>query len=137
MRYGVELTGKQWFHFGQALCNPNVTIRLSGARQGCHFRACYFMEHWYLLVCTSGGTVKTAYPCTDITDEDKLILRQDARYRRINKDEFRVWRTSPPMDIEPVKSSRKKSVKLPEDAGELPDDAVRFAESFLNRFCDK
>jgi len=135
-RYGVELTGMQWFYFGQALRSSNMTIRLSGTKQGCHFRACYFMGHWYLLVCTSDGIVKTAYPCADITEEDKQILRQDARYRRINNDEFRVWGTSPPIDIEPIKRSREKNVELPKEADELPEDVFQFAESFLNRFCD-
>ena len=128
-RYGVEFTGKHWFYFGRTLCNPNLTIRLSDAGQGCHFCACYFMEHWYLLVRARDGTVRTAYPRLDIAEEDKLTLMRDERYRRIGNDEFRVWRNTTATAIPP------KTVELP-DAVELPTDVSRSAESFLDRLCD-
>jgi len=131
-RYGVELTKKQWFYFGRTLCNPNLTIQLSDAGQGCHFCACYFMEHWYLLICTRDGTVKTAYPRRDIADADKQILQRDERYRRINRDEFHVWRTP---HAEMAVPSKGKPVKLPNEA-ELPTNVVQSAESFLNQFCE-
>ena len=130
-RNGIELTKKQWFYFGRTLCNPNWTIRLSDAGQGCHFCACYFMEHWYLLVRTKDGTVKTAYPRLDVADEDKQILAHDDRYRRISNDEFRVWRN--PAD--PAVPARSKTVELPERV-ELPTDVSQSAVNFLKQFCD-
>ena len=129
-RYGIELTEVQWFSFGQALREPRLTFRLSEAKQGGYFCACYFMRHWYLLVCARDGTVRTAYPRLDLTDEDKLVLMHDERYQRINNDEFRVWRgTEPPM------LSKGKTVELPKDV-ELSTDVSQSAERLLNRFCD-
>jgi len=129
-RYGVEFTGQQWFAFGQALRNPNLTIRLSAARQGGYFCACYFMKHWYLLICAGDGTVRTAYPRLAISDEDKLILMRDERYQRINNDEFRVWRGPAP-----ALPPNGKTVELPAHV-ELPTDISQSAEKFLDRFCD-
>ena len=129
-RYGVEFTEKQWFYFGRTLDNPNLTIRLSEAGEGCHFCACYFMNHWYLLIRTRDGTVKTAYPRLDIADEDKWILARDDRYRRINNDEFRVWRA-----LQLPERPRKKTIELPDDI-ELPREVSQSAASFLERFCD-
>jgi len=128
-RYGVEFTGMQWFYFGRTLCNPKWTIRLSDAGQGCHFCACYFMEHWYLLVRARDGTVRTAYPRLDITDEDKQILMRSERYRHINNDEFHIWRHP----IEPAMPS--KTVELP-GREELSDDLSQSAEKLLQRVCD-
>ena len=130
-RYNVEFSDAQWVHFGRVLCNPHWTIRLSDAKQGGYFCACYFMEHWYLLVCARDGTVKTVFPRLDITDEDKLTLLKNDCYRRINNDEFRVWRT-PPTDT----GMRPKTVKLPDDV-ELPTDVSQSAESVLNQLCNK
>ena len=129
-RYGVEFTKKQWFDFGRTSCNPRWTIRLSDAGQGCHFCACYFMGHWYLLVRTSDGTVVTAYPRLDIAEEDKLILMHDERYRQINNDEFCVWQT-----LQPAMPSKVKTVELPGDV-ELPTDVSLSAEKFLKQFCN-
>ena len=130
-RYGVEFVGKQWFDFGRTLCNPNWTIQLSDAGQGRYFCACYFMGHWYLLVRARDGTVATAYPRLDITEEDKRMLMRDERYRRINNDEFRVWRNFP----ETAMPLRRKAIALPENV-ELPTEVSQSAESFLERFCD-
>ena len=129
-RYGVEFTKKQWFYFGRTLHNPKWTIRLTDAGQGCHFCACYFMEHWYLLVRAKDGTVRTAYPRLDITDTDKQILMGDDRYRRINNDEFRVWRTS-----QPAMPSKGRTVELPDDV-ELPSDVAQSTKKLLDQFCD-
>ncbi|MCL2710044.1 MAG: hypothetical protein FWE95_04100 [Planctomycetaceae bacterium] len=128
-RYGVEFTERQWFHFGRTLSNPKWTIRLSDAGEGCHFCACYFMEHWYLLIRTRDGTVRTAYPRWDIADEDKRILLRNERYRQINNDEFQVWRN--PIGI----TKPSKTVELPPMA-ELPDDVSQSAEKMLQRACD-
>ena len=132
-RYGVEFSDVEWVQFGRVLRDPNWTIRLSDAKQGGYFCACYFLKHWYLLICARDGTVKTAIPRLDITDEDKLILMRNDRYQQINNDEFRVWRT-PPADT--VERSRKKSVKLPENE-ELPSAVSQSAESMLNRVCER
>ena len=132
-RYGVEFSDAQWVRFGQVLRDPDWTIRLSDTKQGGYYCACYFMEHWYLLICANDGTVKTAIPRLDVTDEDKLILMRNDRYLRIDNDEFRAWRT-PPTDT--VVRSRKKIVKLP-DAEELPTCVSQSAESILNRVCVK
>ena len=133
-RYGVDFSSEEWVRFGRALRAPNWTIRLSDAKQGGYFCACYFMNHWYLLVCARDGTVKTAFPRFDVTDEDKLILMRNDRYCQINNDEFRVWRT--PQSSEAVVQSRKKTVKLPENE-ELPTVLSQSAVSVLNRLCDK
>ena len=130
-RYGVEFSDAEWVRFGRVLRDPNWTIRLSDAKQGGYFCACHFMNHWYLLVCASDGTVKTAIPRLDITDEDKLTLMRNDRYQQINNDEFRVWRT-PPVDT----AVRSKLVKLPENE-ELPTVVSQSAESVLNRLCNK
>ena len=132
-RYGVEFSDAEWVNFGRALRNPNWTIRLSDAKQGGYFCACYFMEHWYLLICARDGTVKTVFPRLDITEEDKLTLMRNDRYRQINNDEFRVWRP-PPTDT--AMRSRKKTVKLPDDE-ELPTIVSQSAESILNQVCKK
>ena len=87
------------------------------------------MEHWYLLVRTRDGTVKTAYPRLDITDEDKQILMRDDRYRQINNDEFRIWRHL----AEPI--TPFMNVALPTEA-ELPDDLSQSAEELLEQLCD-
>ena len=71
-----------------------------------------------------------------ITDEDKLILMRDERYRLINNDEFRVWRTSQPAEAEVAMPLRGKAVELPDDV-ELPTDLSQSAGSFLNQFCNK
>ena len=129
-RYGEEFTGQEWFAFGQALRNPHLTIRLSEARQGGYFCACYFRQHWYLLICSGDSTVRTAYPRSAITDEDKLILMRDERYQRINNDEFRVWRGPAP-----AMPSKGRTVELPENV-ELPADVSQAAEKLLDWFCD-
>jgi len=90
------------------------------------------MEHWYLLICARDGTVKTVFPRLDITDEDKLILIRNDRYRQIGNDEFRVWRTSQSTDT----VMRSKTVMLPDDE-ELPPTVSQSAESILNQFCNK
>jgi|GEM_PF-2563181 len=132
-RYGVDFSDAEWVHFGRVLRDPNWTIRLSDAKQGGYFCACYFMGHWYLLICANDGTVKTAIPRLDITDEDKLTLMRNDRYQQINNDEFRVWRTPPP---DAGMAVRSKTVKLP-DAEELPTVVSQSAESVLNRLCNK
>ena len=134
-RYGVEFTVAQWYYFGQTLCNPKWTIRLSDADQGGHRCACYFMGHWYLLVRTSDGTVTTAYPRLDITDVDKQILMRHDRYRQINHDEFCVWRTLHLAEVAVTMLPREKAVALPEDE-ELSSDISQLAERFLNQVCD-
>ena len=131
-RYGVEFSDAEWVYFGQILRDPNWTIRLSDAKQGGYFCACYFMEHWYLLICAKDGTVKTVFPRLDITDEDKLTLMRNDCYRRINNDEFRVWRTPQSPDT----GMRSKTVKLPNDE-ELPTAVSQSAVSILNQFCNK
>ena len=128
-RYGVDFTEKQWFYFGRTLSNPKWTIRLSDAGEGCHFCACYFMEHWYLMVRARDGTVRTAYPRLDISEADKQILMRHEHYRRINHDEFRVWRNRP----EPAMPG--KTVALPGQE-ELPDDLSQSAAKLLQRVCD-
>ena len=131
-RYGVEFSSAEWVHFGQVLSDPNWTIRLSDAKQGGYFCACYFMEHWYLLICARDGTVKTVFPRLDITDEDKLTLIRNDRYRQINNDEFRLGQTSQSPDT----AMRSKTVELPDDE-ELPTTVSQSAESVLNRLCSK
>jgi len=131
-RYGVEFSSEEWVYFGRTLRDPNWTIRLSDAKQGGYFCACYFMKHWYLLICASDGTVKTVFPRLDITDGDKLTLMRNDRYRRINNDEFRVWRTPQSPDVDMAMQS--KTVKLPDDE-ELPTAVSQSAERILNQFC--
>ena len=132
-RYGVEFDNEQWRAFGWRLRDSNMTIRLSDTKEGCHFLASYFIGHWYLLVCTKDGTVKTAYSRTDITDDDKQILMRDKRYRQINDDAFHVWSNSPSKVAMPL---RENAVELP-DEEELPSDLRESAEHFMKTFCDK
>ena len=133
-RYGVEFSDGEWVNFGRALRDSNWTIRLSDAKRGGYFCACYFLEHWYLLICARDGTVKTVFPRLDITDDDKLILMRNDCYRRINNDEFRVWRTPRPPDTD--MRSKVATVKLPDDE-ELSTVVSQSAESILNRLCSK
>jgi hypothetical protein len=132
-RYGVEFSDAQWVHFGRVLRDPNWTIRLSDAKRGGYFCACYFMGHWYLLICASDGTVKTVFPRLSITDEDKLTLMRNDRYRRINNDEFRVWRTPHSTNTEMTMPSKKTTGQLPSDE-ELPTAVSQSAESILSQF---
>ena len=131
-RYGVEFSSTEWVHFGRILRDPNWTIRLSDAKQGGYFCACYFMNHWYLLICARDGTVKTVFPRLDITDEDKLNLMRNDRYRQINNDEFRVWRTAQLMAVRP----KGTTVELPGDE-ELPTVVSQSVEKILNQVCNK
>jgi len=134
-RYGVELSSAEWIHFGRVLHDPNWTIRLSDAKQGGYFCACYFMEHWYLMICARDGTVKTVFQRLDITDEDKLTLMRNDRYRQINNDEFRVWQTSQSPDTGTTMRSKKKTVELPADEA-LPTVVSQSAVSVLNQVCN-
>ena len=126
-RYDVEFSDGEWVNFGQVLRDSNWTIRLSDAKQGGYFCACYFLGHWYLLICANDGTVKTVFPRLDISDDDKLILMRNDCYRRINNDEFRVWRTPQPSDTD--MRSKVATVKLPDDE-ELPTGVSQNATLF-------
>ena len=126
-RYGVDLTDVEWMRFGQTLNDPNLTIRLSNDKQ-----ACYFMGHWHLLLCAQDGTVITAYPRLAVTDEDKLILIRDKRYRRICHDEFRVGLSS---HVDSETLPKEKTIKL-SDTEYLSSDFRKTAENLLKKICD-
>ena len=126
-RYGVVFSKRQWREFGRTLNHPKYAIRLPGERL-----ACYFLKNWYLLVCEKNGTVMTFLAREDITEEDKLILGNDERYRQINDDAFHVWSSQSTVAM----PSRENAVELP-DEEELPLAVSQSAENLLNRFCDK
>ena len=127
-RYGIVFTKKQWSEFGRTLDNPKYAVRLSAERL-----ACYFLKNWYLLIREENGTVMTFLARENITEEDKLVLSNDERYRQINDDAFHVWSNMQSMVAMP---SRKKSVELP-DKEKLSSDASQSAECLLNKICNK
>ena len=140
-RYGVRLTGKQQQAFGRTLSNPKHTIPLTRNRL-----ACYFQGRWYLLACTGptsdkpsqtmpSYTVQTFLRLEDANEDDKQILRLDARYLKINNDAFHVL-SALHKPAEPPRT--KRTVELPDlSENELPQDEIRSAESMLNTFCDE
>ena len=126
-RYCVVFSKKQWSEFGRTLDNPKYAVRLPGERL-----ACYFLKNWYLLIREENGTVMTFLVRENITEEDKLVLENDERYRQINDDAFHVWSSQSNTTM----PSRKNAVELPDDE-ELPSDVLQSAENLLNKFCDK
>ena len=140
-RYGVRLTGKQQQAFGRTLTNPKHTIPLTRNRL-----ACYFQGRWYLLACTGptsaepsrpspSYTVQTFLRLEDAGDDDKQILRHDARYLKIDNDAFHVLSAHLKSTEPPPRT--KRTVELPVSTGdELSQDEIQSAESMLNTFCD-
>ena len=132
-RYGVRFSKKQKQAFGRMLTHPKYAIPLTRNRL-----ACYFEGKWYLLVCTASRyTVQTFLRPEDANEDDKLILRHDERYRKINNDAFHVLSASP-LKTTALPPQRKRKVKLPGlTSDELPYDEIQSAESMLNTFCDE
>ncbi|MCL2622971.1 MAG: hypothetical protein FWD31_04815 [Planctomycetaceae bacterium] len=143
-RYGVRFTKKQKQAFGRMLTHPKYAIPLTRNRL-----ACYFEGKWYLLVCTASRyTVQTFLRPEDANEDDKLILRHDERYLKINNDAFHVLSASPlkTTGLPPQRKgsgfaatrNQARKLQLPgltED--ELPHDEIQSAESMLNTFCDE
>ena len=123
-RYGKDFSDWDLFWFGRTLHDKNKTIRLSDTRQGRYFCACYFAKHWFLLLCSSEGTVVTAYPRLDISDEDKLALVRDKRYRQIGDDQFRVMANT--------SSSRSKTSKAQQKFVDIVENMRRDAYREFN-----
>ena len=132
-RYGVRFSKKQKQAFGRMLSHPKYAIPLTRNRL-----ACYFEGKWYLLVCTASRyTVQTFLRPEDANEDDKLILRHDERYLKINNDAFHVLSTSP-LKTTALPPQRKRKVKLPGlTENELPHDEIQSAESMLNTFCNE
>ena len=132
-RYGVRFSKKQKQAFGRMLTHPKYAIPLTRNRL-----ACYFEGKWYLLVCTASRyTVQTFLRPEDANEDDKLILRHDERYLKINNDAFHVL-SAPPLKTTGLPTQVKRTVQLPGlTENELPLDEIQSAESMLNNFCDE
>jgi len=142
-RYGIRLSGKQQQAFGRTLANPKHTIPLTRNRL-----ACYFQGKWYLLACTGPTSVEPSRPTPtytvqtflrleDASDDDKQILRHDARYLKINNDAFHVLSASHLKSTE-LPPRTKMTVELPDlTENELPQEEIQSAENMLNIFCNE
>lgn len=143
-RYGIRLTKRQQQAFAQRLRNPKFTIRLTKNRL-----ACYFEGRWYLLAVSvyrmptstkfsdtePSYTVQTFLRLEDANDDDKLILRHNERYIKINNDAFRVLPGSRSNPVEPPNQDRIH-VELPDlTEDDLPQEEIQAVDSVLKSIC--
>jgi hypothetical protein len=127
-RYEIYFTRKKLKEFYQTIQNPKKTIKLDGNRL-----VCYFLNQWFLFTCDN-GTVSTFLPREALTDNEKIILKNDSRYRQINNDAFHILESN----LESRRTSTLvKPLDLPEEVtdDELPPDVLS-AEEQLQNLCD-
>lgn len=146
-RYDICLTKRQQQAFAQRLRNPKFTIRLTKNRL-----ACYFENQWYLLAVSTykmpsntkssyaepSFTVQTFLRLEDANDDDKLILRHNERYIKINNDAFRVLPGSQRNFFE-LPNQDRVQVGLPDltDEDDLPQEEFQAANRILKSICDE
>ena len=134
-RYGTRFTKQRQLAFVRTLHNPKFTIPLTNNRL-----ACYFEGKWYLLVCSQSPrpqssiiAIQTFLRLEDANEDDKLILRHNDQYIKINDDTFGVLAMSQP---KPIDLPYKKLVELPGlSDDEIPIDQIQSADRMLKTIC--
>lgn len=126
LRYGIILSKRRWKAFSRAVADQRKTIRLSGDR-----RACRFEGNWYLLVCGRDDSVLTFLPWENLTEQEKILLDGDERYRRTTGGFELPDEAGRPLPDD--RSGIAIPETIPEDA-ELPHDFYD-ADTILRSLC--
>ncbi|MDR1384952.1 MAG: hypothetical protein LBJ67_14050 [Planctomycetaceae bacterium] len=126
-RYGEKFSKRKWDAFWQAIQKEKNVISLSSASSGCR-RACCFQGKWYFFCCNSTGVILTFLPLDALTEEDKSILNNNARYLQSSK---RLFVRNSHFVLSDLHVSSKQNISLSAiDEKELPADFDK-AEQYL------
>ncbi|MDR0521701.1 MAG: hypothetical protein LBH00_07590 [Planctomycetaceae bacterium] len=122
MRYGIRFSGKKWDLFCKTLQNGKNAVMLPEDKRRRGRFACYFQNQWFIVSCCFYGTtavVTTFLPVDSLSEADKVLLQNDERYCRINRDSLNVCSCGRLRNPPPVQKSMPDIPVLPD---ELPPD---------------